>query len=514
MAKRTILTLLVVVGVHAVSLAQQLPLFTRQLFQPELYNPGRLGADWQYTIIGGVRRQWMGFEGAPQNLYFMGGSRIGVTPFTVGALVYQDKAGLLQSTRGSLQMSVQLLPDNGPSRLGVGAYIGMIQQKVSPSETPDPLVPSSGFNATKLDAGLGLHYQYQTDNLRFQGGVSFVQLPGALTYDGADTTLLFRLLNHRMINLGVAFKAADQIWIEPLLIYRQYGTGTYPQKSNQLEAAVRVSIGDNLWVAGLLRSDGSGFGGALGLTLGKKDQPGLNVIGSYESQAGLGNILETSVAFAKPIAATDGTIKEPKLPKPPKQNPVEEPDDNPPVKPAPVVIQYRSQPQLSERATALGLKSFDKVTCVNYGPTQTVITYTQKDNPNSVNPVNDDMSKLLNEIKQVVAAAQADKRTVDTLRLVFRSGYDLESLKEPSGIKQESVPVQVPYRLNQTRYLGEFATGKSLNGYELAALKLYKLQQALRQQLAGTNTKIELVVLTDQPLSDDLIDIYIRLKAQ
>lgn len=173
--------------------AQQDPQFT-QNFATRLYNnPAYAGAKDAICVSGLFRQQWLGFEGAPQNILAMGHSPINLPAFkeipllrpAVGLSFVNDKIGPLSTTGVKLALANHFnFQRFGTISFGIGAGMQGTSIDGSGFVTPEGQVagtisdPSltNGKEQKKYGLDLDVGLYYRSTNRKIWAGASAVHL--------------------------------------------------------------------------------------------------------------------------------------------------------------------------------------------------------------------------------------------------------------------------------------------------------------------------------------------------
>jgi len=195
-----ILSLILSLGIHFQSIAQQDPMYTQFMFNKLVYNPGYAGSNKEFicaTFL--LHDQWQGFSGKgidpkyvgspPQTQTFSINGPLKRIFSGVGLYVINDKAGFESTISINATLSVKKEFRFGTIQLGLNG--GLIQKSVNgnwlpPDPGPDNFIPGN-YSDMIPDLGLGL-YAF-TD--RYYIGVSAQHLiPGNFQWGSAADKLV------------------------------------------------------------------------------------------------------------------------------------------------------------------------------------------------------------------------------------------------------------------------------------------------------------------------------------
>lgn len=194
---------------------------------PVVVNPGAAGKTGSWNAIGAFRKQWIGFDGAPQTTILgIDGEVMFLKSFHgVGAEVFHDKVGAFTTMNINANYSYHIELANG--LLGLGARLGAINVAFNPSElnpsvdggendfhqSSDEALQGSDDSGTTFDIGLGGFYQSKNSYL----GLSFlhVNVPKVEMKSGAE-------IKHRPVaTLSAGHKlGSGQVNFEPRMFFK------------------------------------------------------------------------------------------------------------------------------------------------------------------------------------------------------------------------------------------------------------------------------------------------------
>lgn len=104
--------------------AQQETQYTQYMYNPVMINPAYAGNRGNINIVGGYRKQWLGMNGAPENLSFAVEAPLGGKGVGVGLGFIQNKVGSSSESNihGDFSYLIQL---NGNLKLSFGIKAGL-----------------------------------------------------------------------------------------------------------------------------------------------------------------------------------------------------------------------------------------------------------------------------------------------------------------------------------------------------------------------------------------------------
>ena len=251
--KKLLLLALAGAGLSLSASAQQRPQYSQYMMNNYLLNPAVTGVEDFLDFKAGMRRQWVGLEGAPVTYYASAHAAIGKqgtihTPFSlsqpkgqrptsrgrqassrfnkvsphhgVGALVELDKIGPL-STKGVHMSYAYHQPLAQTMRVSLGLSAGWRQFSLNADEfntytQNDPAVLTGNVNSSNFDLGAGLWLYSPT----FYVGASAAQLLGnQLDFSGTGSSE-GKLLPHFFGTAGVRINVSNDFAFVPSLLVK------------------------------------------------------------------------------------------------------------------------------------------------------------------------------------------------------------------------------------------------------------------------------------------------------
>jgi type IX secretion system PorP/SprF family membrane protein len=264
-----------VAGFTGVAVAQQDPQFTQFMYNKLIYNAGYAGTSGAICGVVQYRKQWLGFEGAPNTFAFAGDMRLKSLPIGVGINVMSDKIGPM--TTNYIRLAGSFNKKIGPGTLGIGIDAGVIQKTISSNWVVpepgkiDPRIPGAGgtavgggplytnpsLNKATYDVGFGAFYNVPG---KFYVGLSSTHLP---SQDIKSGDLQFQVKAHYYLMAGYTFQINKWSKITPNVLYKS------DLASSSLDANLTFLWSDMIWVGGTYRVDDAaailaGFQGVAG----------------------------------------------------------------------------------------------------------------------------------------------------------------------------------------------------------------------------------------------------------
>ncbi|MCA6363926.1 MAG: type IX secretion system membrane protein PorP/SprF [Bacteroidetes bacterium] len=247
--------ILLVSAVPAELFAQQDPLFSQYMFNPLAINPAWAGSREMMNAALLMRRQWVGFPGAPSTnvLAISAPTRKGKVGW--GLEINTDQIGPKRSTAAYLSYAYRIRMGKG--KLGFGLGAGIISYRVNWNQIEyrdenDVFATLSSDKRTIPDFKFGVFF----NNKRFYWGFSSTHLnrPSYSVVAANDSvTYASTLRRHLFFTIGRAFVISDNVLFSPSVMIRNYPGTTLTAVDINLNFELRKMI----WVGASLRSSQS-----------------------------------------------------------------------------------------------------------------------------------------------------------------------------------------------------------------------------------------------------------------
>ncbi|WP_192349008.1 type IX secretion system membrane protein PorP/SprF [Algoriphagus sp. Y33] len=198
-------------------LSQQVPQFSQYLFNPIYINPAYTGYKNDIFVQSYYRRQWSGFEGAPETFGVAADGLVPLHNIGLGVVASADQLGL-QSTQSIYLNAAYHLQTGEYSFLSFGAGIGAVNyriksEKYDPTVVLDPSLSGTGGNVVYPDLRIGLLYYSDL----FFAGVSVDQaLENILQIENVDLAVKPR--RSYTLNMGGILEIGDELYLNPSLL--------------------------------------------------------------------------------------------------------------------------------------------------------------------------------------------------------------------------------------------------------------------------------------------------------
>lgn len=237
---------------------QQDPLFSQYMFNPLAINPAWAGSREMMNAALLMRRQWVGFPGAPATnvLAISAPTRKGKVGW--GLEVNTDVIGPKRSTAAYLSYAYRIRIGKG--KLGFGLGAGVISYRVNWNQIEyrdenDVFATLSSEKRTIPDFKFGIFF----NNKRFYWGFSSTHInrPSySVTTVNDSVTYSSTLRRHVFFTIGRAFVISDNVLFSPSVMIRNFPGTTLTAVDINLNFELKKMI----WVGASLRSSQSVVG--------------------------------------------------------------------------------------------------------------------------------------------------------------------------------------------------------------------------------------------------------------
>ncbi len=233
--------------------AQQDPMFTQYFTNQLAVNPAYAGSRNGLSILGLLRHQWTGFEGAPRTQTLSAHTPLGKSNSNVGVNFVHDKLGITE--RYALNGAYAYRIDFGRVRLAMGLH-GQVRLRQMRWEQSNPIDQVDGvisFSQRQLilpNVGAGIYL----DGDRFFLSVAMPHmLENELPYaQSSNTQNLAQLRRHLFVSGGLVIPVSEQVKLRPMALWKYVNDAPM-----QVDLNLGVLIKDQLLVGGTYRSNAS-----------------------------------------------------------------------------------------------------------------------------------------------------------------------------------------------------------------------------------------------------------------
>lgn len=235
--------------------AQQDPQFSQYMFNPLAINPAWAGSREMMNAALLMRRQWVGFPGAPATnvLAISAPTRKGKVGW--GFEINTDQIGPKRSTAAYLSYAYRVRVGKG--KLGFGLGAGVINYRINWNQIDyrdenDVFAALSGDRQTVPDFKFGVFF----NNKRFYWGLSATHLNrGTYSSVQVNDTLTYTstLQRHLFFTIGRAFVISENVLFSPSVMIRNYPGTTI----TAVDINLNFQLKKILWAGVSLRSEQS-----------------------------------------------------------------------------------------------------------------------------------------------------------------------------------------------------------------------------------------------------------------
>lgn len=215
----------------AKSYAQQDPYYSFFMFNKMVYNPAYAGSKDAICATAVYKKQWTGFDGAPEFQTLSINSPIAKQRAGVGLGIINDKLGYESSLNVVFSFAYKIkLNSAGTSNLAVGAAGGFMQKSLDgtqlrPETTGDPKIPIGKVSATAPDINAGIYYTNSTIGplKNVYAGLSATHLMQSTISYATTTgnTVDSKLATHYYMVAGAAWDLTSSLTLEPNLLIKK-----------------------------------------------------------------------------------------------------------------------------------------------------------------------------------------------------------------------------------------------------------------------------------------------------
>lgn len=256
----------VIAFVACKAVAQQDPQYNLYQYNQMVINPAYAGARDAIAIVSDVRKQWLGFKGAPTTMVFSIHSPVANNKVGIGLNAMNDKIGAksITSVYGNFSYILKL---NNKTKLAFGARAGYSAYRFDFSEVKYKDSEESVYtdlasgNRGALDVDAGLYLRTNT----FYCGLSATHLNNGKIYKGSfqikdsagtatDYTLSYVLKPHIFFTMGKSFVIKENFLFSPSIMLKTV------QSKTTVDVNLNFFVAKRVWFGGFVRQ-GFGFGG-------------------------------------------------------------------------------------------------------------------------------------------------------------------------------------------------------------------------------------------------------------
>ncbi len=241
--------------------AQQDPQFSLYQFNQLAVNPAYAGARDAIAVVADMRKQWVGFPGAPVTLAFTAHAPVWNNRLGLGVNVLSDQIGA-KSTTGIYGNVAYIMKLSNRLKLSFGLRAGYINyrfnfNKVSYKDLNEASVAGlSTISRSAVDIDAGLYLRSNS----FFVGISSTHLNGAMLYNkeytatgisGQAHTLnaSYVLVPHVFLTAGKAFSLQENLVFSPSVMLR------FVRAAASADLNLNFLMYKRLWLGAFIRQD-------------------------------------------------------------------------------------------------------------------------------------------------------------------------------------------------------------------------------------------------------------------
>lgn len=236
--------------------AQQDPMVSQYLFNGLYLNPAYAGSHKYWTSTLSYRRQWVGFDGAPQTIIGAVDGPLAGEKMGLGLVFFNDQIGVTRQNSVMANYAYRIkVSEKGRLALGISAGISQFSAKLTDLtvwDTDDQVFQNDLTSKVIPRFGFGIYY---TDEKWFAG----FSIPTLLAYEkGRDFSVNVNqasfLNRHYLLTGGYIFDIAPNVKLKPSVLLKYL-----PNAPLQADINLGVLLKDMFWIGGSFRSGDAGI---------------------------------------------------------------------------------------------------------------------------------------------------------------------------------------------------------------------------------------------------------------
>ncbi len=246
---------------------QQESQYTLFMYNKQYFNPAYAGVRGLASVQLMYRKQWFGFEGAPESKLLSFNAPLSKDKKTaIGVLVSNTEIGFIRKWNGTMAYSYDIkFNDEASVRIGVQGSMKYYGINFSDSrfytvEGNDPSVlDNTDAEVYKFNVGVGFYFMY---NNFFFGGSSPSILNNSIGFNNSPSTKTAEEATHFYLMTGLLWPLSSTVKLQPSLLGKYVKNAPF-----DLEANLSL-IYDNRITTGIsYRAGGTGAGESVDLLL-------------------------------------------------------------------------------------------------------------------------------------------------------------------------------------------------------------------------------------------------------
>jgi type IX secretion system PorP/SprF family membrane protein len=271
MQKINILTFLTILGLSGSLSAQQLPMFTKYMFNPLSYNPGYAGSADALDVVLLHRHQWVGFgQDAPMTQNLTMHAPIKTKNIGIGLNMSYDRMPRQQSFSFFPTVAYRIKFGDHSDK-GKGGYVSMgLQGGVSNwradwaglnvDDPNDPAFQNQQPNVWLPNFGAGIYVHTKTWFAGFSSPLLITNALRKRTINEPQNMPIAQQFRHYYLTGGAAFKISSDVIFRPTLLIKNIGLFVEKNQLGRIGAPNEFDIDlaflfkKQLWVGVAFRS--------------------------------------------------------------------------------------------------------------------------------------------------------------------------------------------------------------------------------------------------------------------
>lgn len=196
---------------------------SQYMFNKILLNPGYTGFNEQLEISTQIKKQWVGFEGAPSSQIITAQMPVTGKNVGLGVVMINDKIGVSQHQELSINYAYRLLTSKGILSFGMNfgyTYASHSYEKLQLSQIDDPVF-GQGERKYSPNFGFGTYFESEL----FYAGLSIMHLVNNSTFNAQTIDNSLGDKRHYYLNAGYTF-AINQVQFLPSTMIK-YTEGSF-----------------------------------------------------------------------------------------------------------------------------------------------------------------------------------------------------------------------------------------------------------------------------------------------
>ncbi|MBL0343015.1 MAG: type IX secretion system membrane protein PorP/SprF [Bacteroidetes bacterium] len=247
---KRIFTVLLLLSMPGIALAQQNPLFSHYMFNGLYINPAYAGSKEFISTTLIARKQWTGLEGSPSTQIASLHAPLNNKKVGLGAVISNDKIGITSETDFYASYAYHLPMSVGKLSLGVSGGFSYFKSKFSDLtvwDPDDPVYETNSLSNILPNFGVGAYYYSR----KFYAGLSAPQI---LSYDSDQSfhikiDKVHKVTRHYYFSTGGIIPTPGELKFRPSVMLKYSANAPL-----QYDVNLNVLISDIIWIGASYRS--------------------------------------------------------------------------------------------------------------------------------------------------------------------------------------------------------------------------------------------------------------------